>query len=183
MPHASLDDLIATLNRFRPMLPAVEAAGCEIAACLRAGGKLLTAGNGGSAADALHLAEELMGRFDRDRPALAAVALSADPTLLTCIANDYGFERIFSRQVEGLGRAGDVLVVFTTSGNSANLTAALRVARERGLKTIAVLGKTGGAARDLADHAIVVPSAVTARIQEVHTFILHAWLEQLETVA
>jgi phosphoheptose isomerase len=180
MLTTALNDLIATLDRFRPLLPAVEAAGREIQTALAAGHKLLTAGNGGSAADALHLAEELVGRFDKERPSLPAVCLCADPTLLTCIGNDYGFDRLFSRQVEGLGRPGDVLVVFTTSGNSSNLILALEAARTRGLKTIAVLGKTGGAAKGKADHEIIVPSNVTARIQEVHTFILHAWLTLLE---
>jgi len=181
MIHAHLEDLIATLQRVRTLLPAVIAAGAEIQQALRNGNKLLTAGNGGSAADALHLAEELVGRFDKERPSLPAVALCADPTLLTCIGNDYGFERIFSRQVEGLGRPGDVLVVFTTSGNSPNLIAALHAARAHGLKTIAVLGKDGGTAKGLAEHELIVPSNVTARIQEVHTFILHAWLSQIET--
>ena len=180
MLTAALEDLIATLDRFRPLLPVVEAAGREIQLALASGNKLLTAGNGGSAADALHLAEELVGRFDKERPSLPAVCLCADPTLLTCIGNDYGFDRLFSRQVEGLGKPGDVLVVFTTSGNSPNLTLALDAARAQGLKTIAVLGKTGGAAKGKADHEIIVPSKVTARIQEVHTFILHAWLTLLE---
>jgi D-sedoheptulose 7-phosphate isomerase len=180
MHSRSLDDLIATLERFRPLLPAVEAAGREIQQALKTGHKVLTAGNGGSAADALHLAEELVGRFEKERPAWPAICLCADPTLLTCIGNDYGFERLFARQLEALGQPGDVLVLFTTSGNSPNLLLALEVARARGLKTIAVLGKTGGGAKGKADHELIVPSSVTARIQEVHTFILHAWLTQLE---
>lgn len=175
-----LTDLIATLERFRTLLPAVEAAGAEIHSALKAGHKLLTAGNGGSAADALHLAEELVGRFDKERPSMPAICLSADPTLLTCIGNDYGYDRLFSRQIEGLGQPGDVLVVFTTSGNSANLVLALETARRKGLRTIAVLGKTGGKTRGLADHEIIVPSQVTARIQEVHTFVLHSWLSLIE---
>jgi D-sedoheptulose 7-phosphate isomerase len=175
-----LTDLIATLERFRALLPSVEAAGADIHAALKAGRKLLTAGNGGSAADALHLAEELVGRFDKERPSLPAICLCADPTLLTCIGNDYGFDRLFSRQIEGLGQPGDVLVVFTTSGNSANLVNALETARRKGLRTIAVLGKTGGKTKGLADHEIIVPSQVTARIQEVHTFVLHSWLSLIE---
>jgi len=175
-----LTDLTATLERFRPLLPAVEAAGVEIHSALKAGQKLLTAGNGGSAADALHLAEELVGRFDKERPSLPAVCLNADPTLLTCIGNDYGFDRLFSRQIEGLGQPGDVLVVFTTSGNSANLVNALEIARRKQLRTIAVLGKMGGQAKGKADHEIIVPSQVTARIQEVHTFVLHSWLSLIE---
>jgi len=180
MSSHSLDDLIATLERFRPLLPAVEAAGRVLAEALAAGNKILTAGNGGSAADALHLAEELVGRFERDRAALAGISLCADPTLLTCIANDYGFEQVFSRQVEGLGRPGDVLVVFSSSGRSPNIVRALPAARARGLRSIALLGKDGGAARGLADHEIIVPSADTARIQEIHTFVVHAWLARLE---
>ena len=177
----NLDDLIATLERFRALLPAVEAAGAEIRRAIKGGHKLLTAGNGGSAADALHLAEELVGRFDKERPSLPAFALCADPTLLTCIGNDYGFDQVFSRQVEGLGRPGDVLVIFSTSGKSPNVINALRTARDRQLKTIAVMGKDGGAARGIADHELIVPSNVTARIQEVHTFILHSWLTLLES--
>lgn len=178
--HTHLAELIQTLEQFRPLLPAVEATGAVIHSALKAGRKILTAGNGGSAADALHLAEELVGRFDKERPSLPAICLCADPTLLTCISNDYGFDRLFSRQVEGLGQAGDVLVVFTTSGNSPNLVNALETAHRKGLRTIAVLGKTGGQAKGRADHEIIVPSEVTARIQEVHTFILHSWLSLVE---
>jgi phosphoheptose isomerase len=180
MINEHLDDLIATLGRFRALLPTVEAAGAEINRAIKGGNKLLTAGNGGSAADALHLAEELVGRFNKERPSLPAIALCADPTLLTCIGNDYGFDHVYSRQVEGLGRPGDVLVVFTTSGKSPNIIKALHAAKARRLKTIAVLGKDGGPARGLADHEIIVPSNSTARIQEVHTFILHSWLTLLE---
>lgn len=180
MIETQLDDLIGTLRRCHALLPAIRTAGAEIRAAIQRGNKILTAGNGGSAADALHLAEELVGRFDKERESYPAVALCADPTLLTCIANDYGFEKVFSRQVEGLGRPGDLLVVFTTSGKSPNLVAALRTAHARGIKSIAVLGKDGGAARGLADHEIIVPSNVTARIQEVHTFILHSWLALIE---
>lgn len=180
MIDSHLDDLIATLQRLRALLPSIEAAGEEIRRALQGGHKLLTAGNGGSAADAMHLAEELVGRFHKERPSLAAVSLCGDATLLTCIGNDYGFDQLFSRQVEGLGRTGDVLVVFSTSGKSANILRALQVARARGLKTIAVLGHDGGAARGLADHEIIAPSNVGARIQEVHTFILHSWLTHIE---
>ncbi len=180
MIPAHLEELIATLERFRPLLPAVESAGNEIGRAIKNGRKLLTAGNGGSAADALHLSEELVGRFDKERASLPAIALCADATLLTCIANDYGFEKIYSRQIESLGQAGDVLVVFSTSGKSPNILAALHAAKKRQLKTIALLGKDGGPAKGMADHEIIVPSQDTARIQEVHTFILHSWLCMLE---
>ena len=115
--------------------------GRAVRSALADGGTVLTCGNGGSAAEALHLAEELIGKYKRERRAFASVCLNADPTALTCIANDFGYERVFSRQVEGLGRRGDVLVVFSTSGNSANIQAALKAAREKGIETIGLLGK------------------------------------------
>jgi D-sedoheptulose 7-phosphate isomerase len=180
IPEQHLTDLIETCGRFRGLLPLVDATGRQIRTTLQQGGKLLTAGNGGSAADALHLAEELVGRFENERESLPAICLNADPTLLTCIGNDYGFDRLFSRQIEGLGRPGDLLVVFTTSGNSVNLLHALKVAREKNVLTIALLGKAGGKMTGLADHEIIVPSQVTARIQEIHTFILHCWLSLIE---
>jgi D-sedoheptulose 7-phosphate isomerase len=151
-----------------------------VVSCLRDGGKLLTCGNGGSAADAMHLAEELVGRYCRDRRSLPAICLNADATLLTCIGNDYGFEEVFARQVEGLGVAGDVLVCFTTSGQSANIVRALEAGKARGLKTVALLGKDGGRARGRADVELIVPSQDTARVQEAHTLILHALLERVE---
>jgi len=165
----------------RSLIPKVEKTGRVLQECLLAGGKILTAGNGGSAADALHLAEELVGRFDKNRPSLSAICLNSDPTLLTCIGNDYGFERLFSRQVEGLARPKDVLVVFTTSGNSPNLIAAIDVASMKGVTTVALLGKDGGLMKGRADYEIIVPSSVTARIQEVHTFVLHSWLMWIES--
>ena len=175
-----LDDLIVTAERSKTLAPEIAAAGDELVRALSAGRKVLTAGNGGSAADALHLAEELMGRFIQDRRSLPAVCLCADPTLLTCIGNDYGFDRLFSRQIEGLGGQGDVLVVFSSSGNSANLVEALKSARHRGLKSIALLGKSGGRCRGLADHEVIVPSDTTARVQEIQTLVLHCWLTAVE---
>ncbi len=153
-----------------------------LVACLQEGNKVLTCGNGGSAADALHLAEELVGRYERDRRAWPAVSLAADPTALTCIGNDFGFEFVFSRQVEALGKPGDVLVVFSTSGNSPNLVRALEAARRLELRSISLLGKTGGRCQGLADLEIIVPSLNGARVQEVHTFILHCWLTRIETL-
>jgi D-sedoheptulose 7-phosphate isomerase len=176
----SLEELRAVLASGLALEPAVNAAGEAILASLRRGGKLLTCGNGGSAADALHLAEELVGRYRIDRRALPAICLNSDVTALTCIANDYGYDAIFARQVEALGRAGDVLVGFSTSGNSANVLAAFAAARARGVITVLLSGKDGGKARAQCDHALVVPSATTARIQEVHTLILHQWLETID---
>jgi D-sedoheptulose 7-phosphate isomerase len=147
---------------------------------LESGGTVLTCGNGGSAAEALHLAEELSGRYRANRPALRGLSLCADPTALTCIANDFGFDHVFARQVEALGRAGDLLVVFSTSGRSANLVRALHVARERGIATLGLLGGEGGACLPLCDHAIVVHSVDGAGIQEAHQMIMHILCEACE---
>lgn len=158
----------------------VSQAGDAIISCLRKGNKLLTCGNGGSAADALHLSEELVGRYRVDRPPLPAICLNSDVTALTCIANDYGYDEIFARQVRALGKQGDLLVGFTTSGNSPNVLAAFRQAKGQGLETILLSGRDGGKARETCDHEIIVPTQTTARIQEVHTFILHQWLEVID---
>lgn len=176
----SLQELGAVLAASAALAPAVGAVGDAILHSLRQGGKLLTCGNGGSAADALHLAEELVGRYQRERRALPAICLCADPTALTCIGNDYGYEQVFARGVEALGKKGDVLVAFTTSGNSPNVLAALAAAWRLGVVTVLLAGKDGGKARALCDHALIVPSQTTARIQEVHTLILHQWLETID---
>ena len=176
-----LEALRATLENFHGALPEVETTGKKLAACLAGGGKIMTCGNGGSACDALHLSEELVGRFDQNRRSLAAICLASDSSLLTCIANDFGYDTVFARQIEGLGRPGDALVVFSSSGNSPNLVAALERAKKTGLLTISILGKGGGKCKGLADHEIIVPSQTTARVQEVHTFILHCWLTLIES--
>jgi phosphoheptose isomerase len=160
--------------------PIVDAASA-IAASLRAGGKLLAFGNGGSASDAQHLAAELVGRFEkRERAALAAVALTADGGVLTSIANDQGFERVFTRQIEALARVGDVALGITTSGTSANVVSALEMARARGVQTIALTGCDGGAAGRAAAIHINVASASTPRVQEVHRTLLHVICELVE---
>ena len=175
-----LNELQATLESFRRSVPTVQTVGFEIAQCLSAGGKLLTCGNGGSATDALHLSEELVGRYKGDRPALASVSLCADVSSLTCIGNDFGYDAIFARQVEAIGQSGDVLVAFTTSGNSVNILRAFEAAKGKGLTTVLVSGKGGGDAAGICDFEIIVPGQTTARIQEVHTFVLHQWLEIVE---
>ncbi len=157
-----------------------EAIAAAAVTSLREGGKILTCGNGGSAADALHLAEELLGRYRGNRRPLAAVSLNGDPTLLTCIGNDYGFDQVFARQVEGLADRRDLLVVFTSSGNSANIVLALEAARRKGCKSVAFLGKDGGAAKGKADLELIVAGTETGRIQEAHTLLLHALLETIE---
>lgn len=150
------------------------------AACLASGGKLLFFGNGGSASDSQHLAAEFVNRFDRDRPALGAVALATDGSVLTSIGNDSSFQAIFERQVEALGRPGDVAIAISTSGRSPNIVAGLRAARRLGLRTAALLGRDGGPARSEADLSLVVPSSETARVQEVHIFAGHVLCRLVE---
>jgi D-sedoheptulose 7-phosphate isomerase len=143
-------------------------------------GKLMFCGNGGSAADSQHLAAEFVGRYINDRPPIAAIALSTDTSALTCISNDYGYEHVFSRQVASLGRAGDTLIGISTSGNSANVVRAVEAAKQKGVHTVALLGRDGGVLKDMVDVAIVVPSKVTAHIQEAHIFIGHYFCSALE---
>jgi len=147
---------------------------------LRAGGKILLFGNGGSASDAQHLAAELSGRLSRERPALPAIALTANSSDLTAIGNDYGFDHVFTRLVEAHGREGDVAIAISTSGNSPNVLAAVKEARDRGLHTIGLVGKGGGKLAPLVDCAIVVPSADTQRIQESHITVGHALCELVD---
>ncbi|WP_243360453.1 D-sedoheptulose 7-phosphate isomerase [Fundidesulfovibrio terrae] len=145
----------------------VVAAGRTLALCLAKGGKILFCGNGGSAADAQHLAAEFVNRFQLERPPLPAIALTTDTSILTAIGNDYGFDQVFAKQVQALGRPGDVLVGITTSGNSPNVVAAMRLAREKGLTTVGLTGKNGEIVQ-FSDLAILVPHTVTALIQEIH---------------
>jgi D-sedoheptulose 7-phosphate isomerase len=161
---------------------AIEAVARHGASVLGAGGKILLAGNGGSAAGAQHLAAELVGRLGHERPGLAAVALTADGAALTALANDYGFAHVFARQVEALGRAGDLLMVLSTSGQSPNVIAALHAARSRGLGTVGLTGTNGRSLAALCDHLIAIPSDDTQRIQEGHAVVGHivcALIEQL----
>lgn len=155
-------------------------AGTVTAQALQAGGKLMFCGNGGSAADSQHLAAELTGRFIHDRKPLAAIALSTDSSALTCIGNDYSFDEVFARQVQALGRAGDVLVGISTSGRSRNVIRAVQEARALGMTVIGLLGRDGGDLRPMCDVAIVVPSPVTARIQEAHILIGHTLCGHIE---
>jgi D-sedoheptulose 7-phosphate isomerase len=174
-----LDQALAAFDAQRPeAIRVIESIGRVVAA----GGKVVTCGNGGSAAEALHLSEELVGRYRSNRPAIPAICLNADPTALTCIANDFGFDAVFARQCEALLAADDVLVVFTTSGRSENLLRALDVARERGATTVGFLGGDGGAALDRCDASVVVPGPDSAAIQEVHQLLMHAVCEQFEPV-
>lgn len=149
-------------------------------AALRSGHKVLIIGNGGSAADAQHIAAEIVGRYKHDRPAYAAVALTTDTSALTSIANDYGFEQVFARQVEGLGQRGDVLLALSTSGKSPNIVAALRVARERGLITIGFTGRKGENLRACCDQLLIAPSDDTPVIQQIHLAIAHGICDEIE---
>ncbi len=161
------------------LAPAVEAARL-IRTAHEQGGKLLIFGNGGSAADAQHMAAELVNRFQRERGALAAIALTTDASILTSIANDYSFDRAFVRQIEALGRPGDVAMGISTSGSSPSVVLALEAARTRGLSTIALTGRDGGAAGRVADVHVNVAADSTARVQEVHTTLIHAICELVE---
>ena len=147
---------------------------------LKSGNKVLFCGNGGSAADAQHLAAELIGRFQKERRSLASVALTTDTSILTAVANDYGYDEVFARQVEGLGRSGDVLIGISTSGNSANVVKAALKARDTGMHTIAFTGEGGGKLKDICDITVAVPSKVTARIQEMHIMVGHIICELVE---
>lgn len=165
------------LDTLRPHLISAAEAATE---AVRNSNRILFCGNGGSAADAQHLAAELVGRLVRDRRALPGLALSTDSSALTCIGNDFGFDEVFARQVEGLGRAGDVLIAISTSGNSPNVIRAVEVAKPMGIYTVGLLGRDGGKLAPLVDLPIVVPSDETARIQEAHIFLGHVMCALIE---
>jgi D-sedoheptulose 7-phosphate isomerase len=175
---------IAELGELLPKLSALEPATQRLAgamlACWERRGKVLIAGNGGSAADAMHFAEELAVRYQKDRRALAAVAL-CDASVLTCAGNDFGYDRVFARQVEALGNPGDVFIAMTTSGNSPNILLAIEEAKDRQMTTAAFLGKRGGRAQGLCDVELIVPSDDTARIQEAHKLLFHVICEWIDT--
>lgn len=178
--EASLAAKRATLDT---ALPAIARAARLLAARIDAGHKVLACGNGGSAADAQHFAAELVGRYERERPELAAVALTTDSSQLTAIANDYGYEQVFAKAVRGLGRPGDLLLAISTSGNSPSVVKAIEAAQAKGLSVIALTGKDGGAmARMLQgeDVELRAASAVTARVQEVHLLFLHCLCDALD---
>lgn len=164
----------------RDMSPLLAAMAEQLIAAFRNGNKLLVMGNGGSAADAQHFVAEVVGRFKMERPALPAVALSTDTSILTAIGNDYGFDSVFSRQVEALASPGDVVVGISTSGNSPNVQKALSLARERGCRTIGLLGKDGGSIKAVCDLPLVVAVNDTPRVQETHITIIHIVCDLVE---
>ena len=180
---AHLQQSLAALERANsdaPMLAAARAIASAIVAALRMGNKVLIVGNGGSAGDAQLIAAEIVGRYKQDRPGYAAIALTTDTSALTAIANDYGFEQIFARQVEGLGARGDVLLALSTSGRSANILAALKKARERGLVTVGFTGATGVAMSTDCDHLLVAPSDDTPVVQQIHLAVGHGICDEIE---
>jgi D-sedoheptulose 7-phosphate isomerase len=180
---AHLEQSLAALERANgdaALLATAQKIASVMIAALRSGNKILLIGNGGSAADAQHIAAEIIGRYKQDRPAYAAVALTTDTSALTAIANDYGFEQVFARQVEGLAQRGDVLLALSTSGRSPNILAALQVARTRGLVTIGFTGEKGETLGALCDHLLVSPSDDTPIVQQIHLAIAHGICDEIE---
>ncbi|MEO6876368.1 MAG: SIS domain-containing protein [Opitutaceae bacterium] len=178
--EASLAESVKSLQALATLRPAIDRAGQMILATLRRGGKLLIAGNGGSAAEAAHFSTELVGRYQKSRRALPSIALSSDGSLITCIGNDYGYDQVFSRQIAGLARPGDLVVVLTSSGNSANILAALSEAKKLGLESLAFLGRGGGQAKGLATCELIMPSQSGAPCQEAHLFLIHHFCELVD---
>lgn len=171
-----VQDSITTKQKvLEALVPEIEEAARIIISALKNGKKILVCGNGGSAADAQHFAAELTCKFDKDRKPLPAVALSTDTSHLTATGNDYGFEKVFSRAVEALGNEGDVLVAISTSGNSPNVLKAINAALKKKMRVIGLTGKDGGRMKDEEIHNVIVPSDETARVQESHITIIHAW--------
>jgi len=178
--HQALAEHLAVIETLPALLPILERIAAEMTQSLRAGGKILLFGNGGSAADAQHLAAEFVGRFRRERRGLSAIALTTDTSILTAIANDYGYDDIFQRQVEALCAEGDVVVGISTSGNSRNVCAALRKGRELGAFTVAFTGAGGGAAASIAEATVCIASKDTARVQEAHILCGHMLCDWVE---
>ena len=179
--QASIDTkqaLIDDTTRLAVLLEVAKVASSTI----KANKKIMLCGNGGSAADSQHIAAEFIGRFEKERKSIAAIALTTDTSALTAIGNDYGYEEVFSRQVEGLGQSGDLLIGISTSGNSKNVVKALEVAKKKGIRTVALVGdKPNGVIQTIADYVLVAPSANTARIQECHILMMHTICQLVES--
>lgn len=179
----ALADHLALVEHVRELLPEADAVAERLIEVYENDGRLFTFGNGGSSCDAQHFAEELIARYRRERRALAATSLSADASVLTCIANDFAFEEVFARQVEGLVRPGDMVAAFSTSGRSENVVRGLTAARERGATTVLFGGGEGRPASDHADHLLLVPSSDTARVQEMHVLLVHLIIDRVDAWA
>ncbi|MDG2094970.1 MAG: SIS domain-containing protein [Phycisphaerales bacterium] len=177
---ARLRETTDALNNLEHRIPDIVEMGEMVIKSLAGGGTLFTAGNGGSAAQALHLTEELIGRYKKTRPPIRSICLACEASAMTCIANDFGFDSVFERPLRGLARTGDVLLVLSTSGNSANIVQALTAAREMGLPTLGLLGRDGGHAIEQCDRSIIVDGQNSATIQDAHQVIIHFLCELIE---
>jgi D-sedoheptulose 7-phosphate isomerase len=177
---AIVDEHISCIKSLASIEADIVRAGNLLSETIRAGRTIFICGNGGSAADAQHFAAELVGRFERERKALPALALTTDTSIITALSNDYSYDAIFARQVWALGRPGDLLLGISTSGHSENVLLAMEAAGKTGLKTIGLLGRDGGKIKQKADEAVIVPHHITARIQEAHILILHFWAHLIE---
>ena len=172
--------LLDTVRNDAAFMDAVEAAGTAMCQAIAQGGKIISCGNGGSMSDAMHFAEELSGRYRDDRPGLPAISCS-DPSHITCVGNDYGFDQVFARFVQALGQSGDCLLAISTSGNSANVLEAAKAAKSKGMSVIGLTGRGGGALKALCDAAVDVPwNGYADRVQEVHIKVIHAWIDLIE---
>ena len=172
--------LLDTVRNDTAFMDAVEAAGTAMCQAIAQGGKIISCGNGGSMSDAMHFAEELSGRYRDDRPGLPAISCS-DPSHITCVGNDYGFDQVFARFVQALGQSGDCLLAISTSGNSANVLEAAKAAKSKGMTVIGLTGRGGGALKALCDAAVDVPwDGYADRVQEVHIKVIHAWIDLIE---
>lgn len=180
--EAALQESIELQSQLKPLAPTIGRIVRLMTSAWDSGNKIMFAGNGGSAADAMHFAEELVVRYNRNRKALAALAL-LDPTTVTCAGNDMGYDQIFSRQLDALAKPGDVFIGITTSGNSPNILKALEVAKTHGVHTVGFLGKDGGQAKGLCDIPLIIPSPRTARVQEAHKMIYHAMCDYFDAWA
>ena len=178
----TIDASVSTIESLRELETQFDSASVLLIETLQAGGKVMACGNGGSAADSAHFMTELLCRLDVERPPLAGIALTNDGSFLTAVGNDYSFDEIFARQVSGLGRHGDALVGLSTSGNSTNVLRAFEVAKQGGLKTLALLGRDGGSLAGVADVELIVPVESTARIQEAHQVLIHLICAEVQGV-
>ena len=179
--QASIDTKQTLINDTKRLEELLEVAGVA-SSTIKAGHKIMLCGNGGSAADSQHIAAELIGRFEKERVSMAAIALTTDTSALTAIGNDYGYDQVFSRQVEGLGQSGDLLIGISTSGNSKNVVKAMKVAQSKSIRTVALVGdRTGGAMQAIADYVLAAPSTNTARIQECHILMMHTLCQLVES--
>ena len=176
------DSIAVKQEILKTLLPAIEKAAVQLGSCIKSGNKILFFGNGGSASDSQHLAAEFVGRYEKERRPLAAIALTTDTSILTAVANDYGFDRVFERQIEALARPGDVAVAISTSGNSKNVLMAVAKARQMGIYVIGFTGNTGGQLKTTVDLPIVIPSKKTSRIQESHIMIGHILCECIDSM-